>query len=188
MRNRNLFTEKSIFMQLQRTQEVSSKSSHYLLHLVRQAVIMKLNKNRNACEHCDDLVMDTLEVLIGKCQAGSFVFDEQKGFLPFVYITINNMIRQKLRYDQRLQSDACLQWFALPEEVSFLSEEELLRLVERVLPPAGVNIIRMAIIERYSNEEIAELLSYNSAATVANLKYRHLKLLREHLHYSDMLA
>ncbi|MFP4292491.1 MAG: sigma-70 family RNA polymerase sigma factor [Cyclobacteriaceae bacterium] len=188
MRNRNLFTEKSIFMHLQRTQQVNGKAGQYLLQLVKQAVSIKLNKHRNACEHHEDLVMDTLEILIGKCQSGRFVFDEQKGFLPFVYITIHNLIQQKLRYDQRLQSDDCLQRFALPEEVSFLSEEELISLMERVLPPAGVNIIRLAIIERYSNEEIAELLGYNNAATVANLKYRHLRLLRERLNYCDMLA
>lgn len=178
MRSRNIFLEKRIYLSLKKSGQLSSDEYYYLQAFIMRVLRRKLANHLPGFAFQEDLVHSALEILIMKIRANAFQFDEAKGLLAYISITLRNLVIQEQRLAGRVNvSPESENWFVQSDIYSHLSSEEILGLMREVLSEKAYKMMQM-YLEGYDNHEIAKELGYKNAATVANKKYQYREKLK----------
>jgi DNA-directed RNA polymerase specialized sigma24 family protein len=178
MRNRNIFIEKKIYLNLTKNGQLTSEEYSYLQNLITKVAKYKVSQYLKGYAFIDDLVQDTVYILIFMIKRGGFHFDSERGLLAFIHTTVKYLLMKEQRLGFRLSSS--------PEEIMLLDQnngtsqlflEEIRFIMQKVLSEKAYKLIQM-YLDGFDNHEIAEALGYKNAAVVANKKYEYREKLK----------
>ncbi|MFP4090837.1 MAG: RNA polymerase sigma factor [Cyclobacteriaceae bacterium] len=177
--NKNI--EQRIYRKLSENQEFVAADYQYLFQRCLRSCRSKMAVFGCKNIYAEDIAQEAVFVLLNKLKSGSFRYDPQLGLMPFLHMTIQNLLMQESRkvvimedvYDKN--DLACL----LPEQ--FYCPKRLKARLREILPEKGYRLIMMSFFFKMSNEEIMHHLKYSNLNVVSTKKHRYLSMLREKL-------
>ena len=179
------------------TDSNSSDLNHHLERLYANCdnMIKKISYNFSIdMSIADDLFQDAMELLIKKIRTGKFVFKSRNQLYSWFSKVLENYVRsltKKQNNNSSLndedhaincdgftseQPEHCINKIIAP---SCSLEERLTQIFEENLSPQGAKVLKLAMIDKKSNEEGAREMGYGDESIFRKKKSQHLGILRE---------